>query len=45
MSHGTPKATDTTFGEKTMDVGILFEVTTEGVKNADKAGGKIFMKS
>lgn len=44
MSHGTPKTTDTdtTFREKTMDVGIPFEITTESMKNADKAGSKIF---
>lgn len=44
MSHSTPygKIAGTTFGKKTVNVRIPFQVPTESVKNTDKAGSKVF---
>lgn len=33
---------ESAFGDQAMNVGIPFKRTTESVKNADKAGNKVF---
>lgn len=45
VANVTPggNVTRATFGEKAMDMGIPFQVTTKSVKNENKARGKPFL--
>ena len=44
MEIGTPgsKAASATFGNEGMDMGIPFQISAKGMKDTDKARGKMF---